>query len=219
MWKRVAVGGVALGCATWLASAWRQPVARSEPTFDPAVVARLEVAGWKAYYARNPIGAVAVLARLARGQFAMSRGATLRATYYAVRGQAAYAGKRGNPATALRWMTRFYAITPRRAGVDADELAAAEIDYWVEHRRLVADEDKTALIDALARLHALLFGGVAEAMRASAEQRTLACNAVDRVTGRRSPDPARDWLLAEEHLRRGYELAVAAGSAASARIG
>jgi hypothetical protein len=210
MRKRVVLGGVVLGAlaALWprRARALQRVEARSA-TFDPATVARLEVAGWRAYYARNPFAALAVLWRLTRGQFALPLGAALRAAYFALRGQAAFAGERGRAERALPWMTRFYAVTPRRDGASAAALARAEIEYWVRHRRVVGQPDQTSLEDALAELHALLFGGTPATQRASAHERTLACQAVDRITGRVSSDITRDWQLAEMHLRRAYELA------------
>jgi hypothetical protein len=211
MRKRVVLGGVALGA---LAALWprraraRQPVEQRSARFDPATVAQLEVAGWRAYYARNPFAALGVLWRLTRGQFALPFDAALRTAYYALRGQAAFAGARGRAERALPWMTRFYAVTPRREGVSAEQLALAEIEYWVQHRRVVHQPDQTPLSDALAELHALLFGGTPTAQRQSAEARTLACQAVDRITGHISTDVADDWRLAESHLRRAYELAV-----------
>ena len=211
MRKRVVLGGITLGA---LAALWprraraQQPLQRRSATFDAATVAQLEVAGWRAYYARNPCAALAVLWRLTRGHFAVPFGVALRAAYYALRGQAAFAGARGRAERALPWMTRFYAVTPRRAGASPEQLAEAEIEYWVQHRRVVHQADQTPLTDALAELHALLFGGSPAMQRASAEARTLACQAVDRITGHVSTDVPGDWRQAEEHLRRAYELAV-----------
>jgi hypothetical protein len=190
----------------------RQPDERAA-TFVPATVARLEVAGWRAYYARNPFAALAVLWKLTRGQLALPLGVALRAAYCALRAQAAFAGQRGRAEPAMLWLTRFYSMTPRHEGVSPAALAQAEVEYWVRHRRVVGHADQTALVDALAELHALLFGGSTDTMRPSAHERTLACQAVDRITGRVSTDVARDWQLAEAHLRRGYELAVAAALA------
>jgi hypothetical protein len=218
MRKIILAGSVAAGAAAGIAAARRQRATHAparEPRFDPDAVARLEVAGWRAYYDRDFLKGAVILFRLLRGQVAATPLGALRASYFALRGQMAFAGERGDRQRALDWMTRFYAAAPRRSGVAPEALAAAEIDYWVEHRRLVHQDDKAALTDALARLHALVFGGTLDAQRPSAAQRTLACNAVDRITGRRSTNPARDWALAEQHLRDGYRLAVAVGREAA----
>lgn len=184
---------------------------RRTPRFDPDTIARIETEGWRAYYDRRFIDGFRLLMELARDEFGLGILGALRASYFAVRGQMAFAGERGDAHKAVRWMTRYYAASPRRDGVAPADLAAAELDYWVVHRRLVRQDDKTGLIDSFARLHALIFGGTPEAMRASAEQRTLACNAVDRITGRTSTDIDADWRLVREHLTNAYRLATAAG--------
>ena len=212
MRMRVLLGGSALGLLVGLWPRRARAVARSG-TFEPATVARLEVAGWRAYYARNPIAALAVLWRLTRGQFAMPVSVAVRSAYAAVRAQVAFVGKRGRRDTAFVWLTRFYALAPRRDGSSPFELAQAEIEYWVQHRHVVHQSDQSPLVDALAELHALLFGGTPAEMRASAQERALACQAVDRITGHVSANVARDWELAEAHLRRAYQLAVAVGLA------
>lgn len=201
----IVVGSVGVGVAA------RRSVTRPRraPRFDPATVARIETEGWRAYYDRRFLDGLRLLLELGRDQFGLGSLGALRAAYYAVRGQMAFAGADNDPQAALMWMTRYYAATPRRPGPTAAQLAEAELDYWRVHRELVHEDDKTGLVDALARLHALLFGGSPEAMRPSAEQRTLACNAVDRITSRRSTDPDEDWRLVRAHLTRGYELAVA----------
>ena len=118
-----------------------------------------------------------------REQFSLGPIDSIRAAHAAVRAQMAFAPKENDPDTALRWLTRFYSLSPRRDGVAAIDLAHAELDYWIVHRQIVDNADKTPLIDAFAHLHSLLFGGDQATMRPSAEQRTLACNAVDRITG------------------------------------
>lgn len=209
-----AVGaGVLVGAALGLAVAWgRSSRQVRQPQFNPDVVARIETEGWRAYYDRRFLDGFRLLIELGQSEMGLNMTDALRASYLAVRGQMAYAGERGDAEAAKRWMTRYYRAVPRRDGVSPEDLAAAEIDYWVVHRRLVGQANKADLVAALARLHAGLFGGSVENMRASAEQRTLACNAVDRITGGTSADPDEDWRLVREHLTQGYRLAVAAAS-------
>jgi hypothetical protein len=215
MRKRVLLGGVALGAlaALWprRARARQTAVEPREPRVDPGAGGRGVVGGWRAYYARNPLAALAVLWRLTRGELGLPAGTALRAAYAALRAQIAYAGARGRAERARPWLARFYALSPRRDGITPEALADAELAYWVAHRAVVRQPDDTPLVDALAELHALLFGGTPAAQRPSARERALACAAVDRITGRVSTDVAHDWLLAEAHLTRGYQLAVAVG--------
>lgn len=189
---------------------------RREPRFDPDTVARIETEGWRAYYDRRFLDGFKLLVEFGRDEFGLGRIGALRAGYFAVRGQMAYAGARGDADAARRWMARYYALAPRRAEIDPAALADAEVEYWVVHRRLVRESDKTELVDALARLHALLFGGTPDAMRPSAEQRALACNAVDRITGRTSTNPCEDWRLVRAHLASAYRLALAAAQGSPA---
>jgi hypothetical protein len=192
----------------------RRHVARA-PEFDPDEVARIEVAAWRAYYDRDFRRGLLLMLQLMHRQLRLGPLDTVLAALHAVRAQKAFAPHRNDPYAALRYLTRFYALAPRREGVDPAKLARAELDYWIAHRRLANEDDKTGLTDALARLHSLLFGGSAAQQRPSAEQRTLACNAVDRVTGRLSADPEQDWAMAEVHLRAAYWLAVRVESRAA----
>ena len=90
-------------------------------------------------------------------------------------------------------------------------MADLELDYWVVHRRLALQRqqhpepgDLEPLVASLARLHAVLFDAPAEALRASAEARARAAEAVDRITGRYSVDVDADWDAVEDKLRQAY---------------
>lgn len=195
----------------WVAAARRGSVpsggSQRQPVFDPVFLANTEADGWRAYYDRDFVQGFRLLLRLVRGQMGLGALDSLRAAYYAVRAQMAFAPKANDPDAARTFLTRFYLIAPHRDGVEPADLADAELDYWVVHRQIVHQEDKAALVDSFARLHTLLFGGDIVTMRPSAEQRTLACNAVDRITSRRSTDPDHDWSLVRQHLIAAYQLA------------
>jgi hypothetical protein len=64
--------------------------------------------------------------------------------------------------------------------------------------------DKTAFLEAMIALHTAIFDMTREQARESAELRVEANNVLDTITGRTSPDPARDWLVCEDLLRRCY---------------
>jgi hypothetical protein len=202
----------AIGVASAVAVARRRGSVRPEKDvrFNPVAVGTIEADGWRAYYDRDYVTGFRLLLRLMRQQFGLGPLGAIRAAYAAVRAQRAFAPVANDLDATLRWLTRFYELSPGRDGVAPVDLARAELDYWVVHRRIVDETDKRDLVDAFTRLHILLFGGDEAAMRPSAEQRTLACNAVDRITGKRSTDPEGDWRLAREHLIAGYQLAVAA---------
>lgn len=207
--RRLLLSGFIVSCAV-VARRLAGPGRPAAPRFDPIVVGTIEADGWRAYYERDFVTGFSLLLRLMREQFALGPLDTIRNAHAAIRAQRAFAPKTNDEAATLRWLTRFYTLSPRRVGVEASDLAHAELDYWIVHRRIVADADKTPLVDALARLHALLFGGSEDGQRQSAEQRTLACNAVDRITSRTSANPDQDWRLVRTHLIAAYLCAVAA---------
>ncbi len=180
--------------------------------FDPVIVGSIEADGWKAYYDRNMFAGFILLVRLMRQQFRLGPVAALRAAHAAVRAQMAFAPKDNDLDAALRWLTRFYSLSPRNGDVSAEGLAGAELEYWVVHRQIVDMDDKTQLIDAFARLHALLFGGDEATQRQSATERTLACTAVDRITSRKSTNPDHDWHVVRQHLIAAYQAAIAASA-------
>lgn len=208
------LGGVGAAAAVVLRRRSRGDRPASEPGFDPDEVARIEAAAWRAYYDRDFRRGLLLVLRLVRGQFRLGPLDTVRAAADAVRAQMAFAPRQNDPDAALRYLTRFYELAPRRAGVSAEDLARAELEYWVVHRELVQQEDKTQLVEALARLHSLLFGGTPEQQQPSAQQRALACNAVDRITGGTSTDPEQDWAQVEVHLAAAYWLAKRVGERA-----
>ena len=101
---------------------------------------------------------------------------------------------------------RFYRLARRYSGLhfDPDQVAALELEYNVVHRALVGVPDKSAFVDTMTRLHAALFDLSAEQARASAEERVLASNLVDRITGGQSLDKAADWAQIRAALQRCY---------------
>lgn len=181
--------------------------------FDPDKVAYYEKAGWEAYYDRKWPRAFWLMVQLNREQFAMSLPLALAAALDVVRASIAFAPLDNDVARAQRFITRFYEKAARRIKFKANPktVAALEMDYWVVHRRLAvargrnpADGTLDPLIASLDSLHTALFDASASAIRVSAEERALAAEAVDRITGKRSTTIAADWLLVEEHLRRAY---------------
>ncbi len=181
--------------------------------FDPDKVAYYEKAGWEAYYDRKWLRAFRLMVQINREQFAMSLPLALAAALDVVQASIAFAPIDNDVAKAQRFITRFYAKAARRIRFKADPktVAALEMDYWVVHRRLAVargqdptNDNLAPLITSLNTLHTVLFDAPAPAIRASAEARALAAEAVDRITGKRSANIAADWQLVEEHLQRAY---------------
>jgi hypothetical protein len=98
-------------------------------------------------------------------------------------------------------------MAARWSDLEFDPVRAAdlEIGYWIEHRRLLGIADKSSFVDAMAALHADLFGMPVDRMRDSAEWRVRANNTVDLITSGESTDSEMDWAKLEEELRQCYQ--------------
>jgi hypothetical protein len=181
------------------------------PRFDPDRVAYFEAAGWRAYYDRAWLKLLRLIVQLGQEQFHIPFPLSLLAAYYVVRASVAWVPLDHDEAVVRDYYARFYRLARRFGGFrfDPARVAALELRYNDDHRRLVGNPDKSAFLRTMTELHAALFGLDLEAARESARWRVEACNVVDTITGRTSPDPEADWRLLEEHLRRCYRDVVA----------
>lgn len=181
--------------------------------FDPDAVAYYEKAGWEAYYERKWLRALSLLVRLNHNQFAMPWPTAISAALDTVRASRAFAPVANDVPRAQQHLQDFFTKAGRCVELHADpaHLAALEIDYWVVHRRVAVEKQQNPQVDnleplvtSLTHLHVGLFGGTPAAMRASAEWRAKAAEAVDRITGKRSPNVAADWREVEHCLQQAY---------------
>jgi hypothetical protein len=172
----------------------------------PERLAELEAGGWRAYYDRNWPRVVGHMVRLNQEQFHIPFPLSVVAAYHIARASAAWAPVEHDEAAVLEHLLRFYRMARRWSGLPFQPRRAAEreIGYWIEHRRLIDHEDKSSFVEAMAALHAELFGLPVERVRESAEWRVRANNTVDRITSRRSTDPERDWQQIETELTTAY---------------
>lgn len=219
--KHRTVAGLLVVVALTVGSAWllrRAPDPECR-AFDPDRVASLEKAGWEAYYARNWPAVFALMVQMNRTQFCMSRLDAVLAAVDIVRAAAAFAPVDNDTAAAMHHLQNFYARAGASAGLrtDAATLARLEMDYWRVHRELAVARkaapdhtgDITPMVDALEKLHAVLFDAPPAAVRRSADARARAAVTVDRITGGYSQDIDADWLRIEQDLKEAYQ-AVAA---------
>jgi hypothetical protein len=174
--------------------------------FDPYRVAALETAGWRAYYQRRWVKLAQLLATLNHEQFHIPFPLSYVAAGHIARASVAWAPVDHDLAAVKMNLVRYYRLARRYSGLRLDpyRAAAAELDYWVVHRRLIDDPDKSDFVQALAALHAEVFSLPPEQMRESAEWRVAANNTVDRITSGRSPNVEADWLRIEEQLVHCY---------------
>jgi hypothetical protein len=176
---------------------------------NPDRLAALEAGGWRAYYDRDWPRLIKLMVQLNQEQFHIPFPLSLVAAFHVARGSVAWAPVEHDVAAVTEHFVRFYRMARRWSGLTFEPHRAArlEIGYWIEHRRLSGNPDKTSFVDAMTALHSELFGLPVERMRDSAEWRVKANNTVDLITSQLSRDPAADWRKLEDELRECYRSA------------
>jgi hypothetical protein len=173
-------------------------VARSTPwCLDPVRLGGHECDAWVAYYRRDWRLVLASAVGMVREGFGMPWPRTLLGAWYVLRANQVWAPFPVNdPAKACRLMARFYRLVIGAHGLDieAEEAARLEVDWWREHRilqRVRTDDDEGALVEALTRLYAYVYGGPADVLRQAAHHRALAMRVSDEwvADGCRPNDP------------------------------
>jgi hypothetical protein len=158
------------------ASMWR---------FDPVVLGRAECDAWVGYYQRDWPLVLRASVVLVRTGFGMSWPRTVLGAWYVLRANQLWAPYPDNdPAGARAAMRRFYALVNRDQGPQIDPARAAEleIDWWREHRILQQERtrgDEAALVAALSRLYAYVYGVPEPAAEPAARARALAMRESD----------------------------------------
>jgi hypothetical protein len=171
-----------------------------------ARIAELEAGGWRAYYDRDWPRVVRLMVALNHEQFHIPFPLSVVAALHVARASIAWAPVAHDEDAVRGHLRRFYRMALRWSNMDFDARRAAdlEVGYWVEHRRLLGVSDKAPFVQAMAALHAELFGLPAEKMRESAEWRVRANNTVDLITSGQSQDPEADWSKLEAELLACY---------------
>lgn len=176
--------------------------------FDPDRVAYLETEGWRAYYDRRWLRVFTLMSDLVREQFHVPFPLSLLAALHVARAARAFAPVVHDDETVRIRLAAFYRMVRRWSGLrfDPRRVADLELRYWVIHRRLSGRRDHGELVRSLTDLHAATFGIDAETAGASGERRSLAAEAVDRITSRTTADEAAEWRRVEDELRGCYRL-------------
>jgi hypothetical protein len=183
----------------------RRP-ARREFRFDPDRIAELEAAGWRAYYERKWLRLLWLVLTLCQDQFHIPFPVSVVAAWYVVRASVAWAPVAHDVKKVQANYAKFYRLARRYSGLTFDpvRVAALELRYTDDHRRLVDNPDKREFVETMTQLHSVVFGITPEQARESAEHRVEANNIVDTITGKTSMDPERDWRRLEDELRACY---------------
>jgi hypothetical protein len=173
---------------------------------DAERLAALEAGLWRAYYDRNWPRVLKLMLQLNQEQFHIPFPLSAVAAYYIARASIAWGPVDNDHAEVRRQLLRYYRIARRWSSLSFEPRRAAELEigYWIEHRRLSGQPDKSTFIEAMAALHAELFRLPEARMRESAEWRVRANNTVDLITSGTSSDPESDWAKLEDDLRQCY---------------
>jgi hypothetical protein len=185
-------------------------------SFDPVAVGHLEAAAWIAYYRRQWLTVLLLTLRLVHQAFRMDWPRTVHGAWLVLRANQLWAPyPRNDPDGARRCMRRFYALLRLVHGGPADPARAAvlEVDWWAAHRvsqHQPGSGPAPAVITALARLYAYLYGVEEAAVRPAARERAAAMALSDDWVAQGCPPGSS--LLADERaaLVRSYAALLAA---------
>ncbi len=174
--------------------------------FNPDRVAHFEATGWRAYYDHNWPKLLRLIVSLCQEQFRIPFPQSLLAAYYVTRASIAWVPVDHDARVVQHFYEQFYRLAQRYSGLrfDPARVAALELKYNDDHRRLSGKPDKTEFIDTMTRLHSAIFGLTPDQARESAELRVRANNTVDLITSKTSTDPEADWIKLEDYLRQCY---------------
>lgn len=174
--------------------------------FEPDRIAHIEAAGWRAYYDRKWFKVLYLIVVLCQQEFHIPFPQSLLAAYYTTRASAAWVPADHNEQKVLAFLEKFYRLAQRYSGLKFDpvRVAALELQYFADHRRLVGQSDKSAFISTMVDLHGAIFDLTPQQALESAKWRVLAADTVDLITGKTSTNIETDWAILEEYLRRCY---------------
>ena len=183
-------------------------------SFDPAAMARLETAMWRAYYDKRYPRLFYHLYQVSRTQFGFSPFDSLRIALAAAQAAKTFQRTRSREAAnaAMPSLATYYRLLSSAApgAFDAEAAARLELDWWQARREALSPGDYGVTI---ARVAAITYGKPADdsAMLAFGIGRAEAMTYRDRK-GKAMTE--HDWSEIEGRLRRGYrrlKAAVAGG--------
>jgi hypothetical protein len=174
--------------------------------FSPERLATLEQEAWEAYYYRQWPRLFWLMLQVMRSQFGLSWAQSVYAAYLNTQAQLVFArqGDQGGEAEAS--MRQFYALVrePLGAGYDIDRAAAAELRWWVVHRRRHDYPDNSELVKAMAGLYEEVYGLPAAEVEAAARGRVRAVDVSDQWLDQQKPAGSPLLRQVREELLSGY---------------
>jgi hypothetical protein len=177
--------------------------------FDPNRLAHYETENYKAYYQKRWLRLLRVSIAMVKVAYQLSLPQAVYGAYLVARAEIAAAPFPNNDIPrAEAFMQRFFLFLKRIYPLDFDPASAArqEVNWWVVHRRLFAQEQNQEVIDALARASAAFFGRPAESLLEAATWRARGILYSDQWV-RSGMQPGSVLLQHEEQaLGQGYRL-------------
>lgn len=174
--------------------------------FDPSLVATYETQWWIAHNEKNKLALVDNLTKQHQELFGLPEEKASEAVTFFF--QAVRMHDQRNWSAAIAFATSYYQTIGEHFPFLADpqQLAQAEINWWIKHDELEFDEDKTALTEAFAVLYSQLFGIELNEMREIAQQKTAATHQHDLAEKPEvTPEQATlHWQKVEQYLLSFY---------------
>ena len=167
--------------------------------FDPRKVARYEKDNYVAYYQKDWLKLLRVSVGMVGEAFGLNLFQAIYGAYLVARAEIAFAPFPNNDVPkAEAFMRRFYQFLKDVHGEEFDVGRAArlELNWWIAHRKLFANQDNGELVEAVADLYAEAYGLPQERAREAAYQRALGMLYSDRWVN--EGKPANSPLLAQE---------------------
>ena len=127
--------------------------------FDPDQVARYEADLWKDYYERKPLQLFRRMVLLLKQQFTLSPLQALYAGYLMTRSQFIFARDRAHYKQARYYLYRFFRVVmPEASQEEVYRVTTAEFGWWLIHRELFDEDDKTKLVQSFQHLYRVMYG-------------------------------------------------------------
>ena len=132
--------------------------------FNPDKLARYEKENYVAYYQKRWLRLLRVSIRMVQEAYQFSLVQAIYGAYLIARAEIAFAPFPDNDVPlAEAYMRRFFIFLNRVHGlkIDVENAAQIEVNWWIVHRNLFAEDENQELVEALAR-HLVVVYGIAE---------------------------------------------------------
>jgi hypothetical protein len=142
--------------------------------FDPGKLAHYETENYVAYYQKRWLRLLRVSISMVKEAYQLSLPQAIYGAYLVARAEIAAAPFPNNDIPRAEvYIQRFFRFLKRIYPLDFDveDAAQAEVNWWVVHRKLFAQDQNLELIAALARSSAAFFGVPTSCLEAAAAQR------------------------------------------------